>query len=99
MKLINRKARKAIDKSLRKAVKRHGPALMAGLASGLASSLATLAKTEAPGKGGKSNLASIVERFQEALAESTGQKDKHRHAKKKHSGRHHETPQPQPAVN
>jgi hypothetical protein len=100
MKLINRKTRKAIEKSVRKAVKKHGPALMAGLASGLASSLATLAKTEAPGKHGKSNLANIVQRFEEALAQG-GHEKKRRHAKKKHSrdAPHEAPPQPQAAVN
>jgi hypothetical protein len=100
MKLINRKTRKAIDKSVRKALKRHGPALITGLASGLASSLATLAKTEAPNKGGKSNLAMMAERLEEALTpDGQGYKKKGHHAKKKH--RHHDrdmTQQAQPAM-
>ncbi len=67
MKLVNRKIRKAIKKSVRKAMKKHGPALVAGLASSLASTLATLATTEAPGKRGKSNLAEVVDRAEQAL--------------------------------
>ena len=102
MKLINRKTRKAIDKSVRKALKRHGPALIAGLASGLASSLATLSKTEAPGTDGKSNLAMMAERLEEAL--TTGDQDKKQkkhHGKKKHRHHQHEpelTQQSQPAT-
>jgi hypothetical protein len=61
MKLVNRKTRKAIEKSVRKAMKKHGPALVAALAGGIASSIATLAKTEAPDKHGKSNLANLVD--------------------------------------
>jgi hypothetical protein len=61
MKLVSRKTRKAIDKTVRKAMKKHGPALVAAAASGLVSVIATLAKTEAPGKRGTSNLADLVE--------------------------------------
>jgi hypothetical protein len=96
MKLINRKTRKAIDKSVQKALKRHGPALLAGLASGLASSLATLAKTEAPGedgKSGKSNLAVMAEQIGQALTPD-GPEKKHHHGKKKHR-RHHEHHEPE----
>ena len=67
MKLVNRQTRKAIEKSVRKAMKKHGPALMASLASALASSIATLAKTEATGRAGKSNLAVSVERGEESV--------------------------------
>jgi hypothetical protein len=68
MKLVNKKTRKAINKAVRKAMKKNGPALMAGLAGAFASSLATLAKTDAPGKGGKSNLADLVDRVQHTVA-------------------------------
>lgn len=49
MKLVNRKTRKAIRKSLKKVVKKHGPEIVAGLAGVIASTLATLASTDAPG--------------------------------------------------
>jgi hypothetical protein len=85
MKLVNRKTRKAIKKSVRKAMKKHGATLMAGLASGLASTLATLAKTEAPGKHGKSNLAHAAERLEEAFTERRPRKSRNRDTKKKAS--------------
>jgi len=83
MKLVNRKTRKAIEKSVRKAMKKHGPALMASLASGLASSIATLATTKEPGKRGKSNLAGIVERAEESMTGTTRKKSKARKVEKK----------------
>jgi hypothetical protein len=83
MKLVNKKTRKAINKAVRKAMKKNGPALMAGLAGAFASSLATLAKTEAPGKRGKSNLADLVDRVQDTVA---GGGEKSKNSKKK--GRH-----------
>ena len=73
MKLVGRKTRKAIEKSVKKALKRHGPAIVAALAGGLASAIATSASTETPGKRGKSNLADVVDR---ATAAITGTKDK-----------------------
>jgi hypothetical protein len=86
MKLVNRKTRKAIKKSVRKAMKKHGPALVAGLASSLASTLATLAKTEAPGKRGKSNLAEVVDRVEDTLTgDGAGKsRDDRRQKKTKH---------------
>jgi hypothetical protein len=89
MKLVNRKTRKAIEKTVRKALKRQGPALVAAVASGLASSLATLAKTEAPGKDGKSNLANIAERVAEAM-KPNGHEKKHHGSKKKHRRHDHD---------
>ena len=82
MKLLNKKTRKQIEKLVRKSMKKHGPALVAGLASALASSVATLAQTEAPRKGGKSNLADIVDQSAGALSKSAkksrgGRKRKH----------------------
>src|SRR4051812_38442949 len=47
MKLVKRKTRKAIEKAVRKALKKHGPALVAAVAGGIVSSLAALAGTEA----------------------------------------------------
>jgi hypothetical protein len=80
MKLVNRKTKKAIEKSVRKAMKQHGPALIAGLVSGLASTIATLGSTEAPDKPGKSNLADVVD---QAKASLTGSKKSRAHVEKK----------------
>jgi hypothetical protein len=82
MKLMTKKTRKTIDKAVRKAMKKNGPALMAGLASAFASSLATLASTQAPGKRGKSNLANVVDRVQDSLTTPHGKKSKSRIEKK-----------------
>jgi hypothetical protein len=71
MKLVNKKTRKAINKAVKKAVKRHGQTLAAGLLGGLASTIATLAKTDAPNSGGKSNLGLLAENIKEALTEQT----------------------------
>jgi hypothetical protein len=84
MKLVNRKTKKAIEKSVRKAMKKHGPALLAGLASGLAATIASLAKTEAPQGHGKSNLADIVEQAKDSL---TGEKKSHRQGREKKRAR------------
>jgi hypothetical protein len=83
MKLVNRKTRKAIEKGVRKAFKKHGPALMASLVSSLASTTATLAATAAPGKQRKSNLADIVERAGESVAGTVRKKASNRKAEKK----------------
>ena len=69
MKLVTRKTRKKIAKTVRKAMKKHGDALMASLATGLASSIATLAKTQSPVRPGKSNLADVVDRAKESVAD------------------------------
>jgi hypothetical protein len=83
MKILKKKTRKAIEKSLRKVIKQHAPAIAAGLATGLASSLATLAGTEAPDGGGKSNLGKIVENVQAALTQQDqASSDKHHDEKK-----------------
>jgi hypothetical protein len=97
MKLVNRKTRKAIKKSVRKAMKKHGPALMAGVASGLASTLATLAKTDAPGKRGKSNLAQVFERLEESLV-ARPKKPRHRDPEKKRKRRANDQVEPRPAM-
>ena len=80
MKLVNRKTKKAIEKSVRKAFKKHGPALIAGLVSSLAATVATLAKTEAPDGHGKSNLGDMAEQVTASL---TGGKRSHRHGREK----------------
>ena len=48
MKLVKRKTRKAISKSVNKVIKKHGPEVAAGLTGSIASALATLAGTQAP---------------------------------------------------
>ena len=82
MKLMKKKTRKMIDKAVRKAMKKNGPALLAGLAGAFASSLATLANTEAPGKRGKSNLANVVDRVQDSLTTPQEKKSRRRIEKK-----------------
>jgi hypothetical protein len=77
MKLIDRKTRKAIRKGvnkalkssgMKKALKRHGPEIAAGLAGSLVSTLATLASTTAPGtKGKRSNLARLSDTAADAV--------------------------------
>jgi len=81
MKLVNRKTKRAIEKSVRKAMKKHGPMLLAGLASGLASTIATLARTEAPDGHGKSNLAKMAEQAKDSLTD--GKKSRHHGEKKR----------------
>ncbi|HZA35989.1 MAG TPA: hypothetical protein VE505_13715 [Vicinamibacterales bacterium] len=72
VKLMRRKTRKAIRKSVGKVIHNYGPQIAAGLAGGIASTLATLAGTEAPGsKGKKSNLAKLSEDVSEKLTGST----------------------------
>ena len=83
MKLVNRKTRKVIQKSIRKAMKKHGRVLMASLASALASSVATLANTDAPAKHGRSNLGNILEQTKKSLSQNGGKKSRARHSKKK----------------
>jgi hypothetical protein len=67
MKLVNRKTRKLIEKSVRKAMKKHAPALIAAMASSLVSTIATLANTDASDKPGKSKLGDVVEQATESL--------------------------------
>jgi len=67
MKLVNRKTRKLIEKSVRKAMKKHAPALIAALASSLVSTIATLASTDATDKPGKSKLGDVVEQAADSL--------------------------------
>jgi hypothetical protein len=86
MKIVKRKTRKAIRKSVKKVLKKH--AVAAGLAGSAAAALAKLASTQAPvRKGKKPNLAVMSERVSEgSIGES---RTKGRSAKKadKKSGR------------
>ena len=84
MKLVNRKTKKAIEKSVRKAMKKHGPMLLAGLASGLASTIATLARTEAPDGHGQSNLGKMAQQAKDSL---TNAKKSRIHGREKKSTR------------
>jgi hypothetical protein len=75
MKLVDRKTKKAIRKSLAKVIKKQGPKIVASLASALASSLATLASTDAPGTHGKkSNLAKLLPKAADMLTGGDGEK-------------------------
>jgi hypothetical protein len=80
MKLVNRKTRKAIEKSVRKALKKHGPALLAAVAGSLVSSIATLAGTEATGKPGKSKLTDLADRAKESVTTQATRNGRNRKA-------------------
>jgi len=74
MKILNRKTRKAIRKSVAKVLKKHGPQIAAGLAGGISSTLATLASTdEAGSRGAKSNLAKLSETVSGYLSGEPGE--------------------------
>ena len=70
MKLMNRKTRKAIRKSVQKVIRQHGPEIIAGIAAAVASAVATLASTEAAGStdGKKSNLGKLSDKVAGALS-------------------------------
>lgn len=69
MKLVTRKTKKAVRKSVKKLIKKHGAEVAAGLVGTAASALATLAGTEAPGaRGKKSNLAELSHRLAATVA-------------------------------
>ena len=69
MKLMNRKTRKAIRKSVQKVIRQHGPEIIAGIAAAVASAVATLASTEAAGTDGKkSNLCKLSDKVAGALS-------------------------------
>ena len=69
MKLINRKTRKVLRKNINKAIKKHGPAIAAGLVGGIASTLAAFASTEAPDdKHGQSRLGQLTDKVQGVFA-------------------------------
>jgi hypothetical protein len=74
MKLVSRKTRKAIRKSVSKVIRKQGPVIAAGLVGSIASTLATLAKTEAPESRGKSNLAKLSEDVSDKLTGSTDER-------------------------
>jgi hypothetical protein len=68
VKLLKRKTRKALRKSINKIAKKHGSKIAVGLMGSLASTLATLASTDAPGGHGKrSNLDELSRRLSEAM--------------------------------
>lgn len=72
---------------MKKAVRKNGQTLLDGLLGGLASTLATLAKTDAPGGSGKSNLGMLAENIKEALSQQQGGKHHHRrHEQHDHHG-------------
>jgi hypothetical protein len=69
VKLMNRKTRKALRKSVQKVIRKHGPEIIAGLAAAVASAMATLASTEAAGSDGKkSNLGKLSDKVAGALS-------------------------------
>jgi hypothetical protein len=78
MAIVGKKTQKAIKRSvkqalkttgMKKALKKHGPAIVAGVAGSITSTLATLAGTVAPGtKGKQSNLAKLSEKAYDTLA-------------------------------
>ena len=74
MKLVSKKTRKAIRKSVSKVIRKQGPAIAAGLVGSIASTLATLANTEAPESKGKSNLAKLSEDVSDKLTGSTDER-------------------------
>jgi hypothetical protein len=83
MKLVGRKTKKAIEKSVRKAMKQHGPKIVAALAASLVSSIAALATTDSADKPGKSNLADIVDRAGDAVSGKSLKQGRGRKAKRK----------------
>ena len=87
MKLVRRKTQKAIQKSLKKAIKKHGPKIAAGLAGGIASALATLANTESPDRGRKSNLAVLSEKLSETVTGKRSDDSRSRAATRKSEGK------------
>ena len=78
MKLLKRKQRKALSRSVSKIIKKHGSEIAAGLASSVASTLATLASTDAPGTSGKkSNLRKLSQNVSRALASDNTKRSRH----------------------
>jgi ATP-dependent protease HslVU (ClpYQ) peptidase subunit len=74
MKIMKKKTRRAIRKSVRKLANKHGREIAVGLIGSIASALATLANTEAPGSGGKSNLAKMSKDISKTLNSDRGSK-------------------------
>ena len=69
MKLVTRKTKKAVRKSVKKLIKKHGADVAAGLVGTAASALATLAGTEAPrARGKKSILAELSHQLAATVA-------------------------------
>jgi len=73
MKILNRKTRRAIRKSVGKVVKKHGPQILAGLAGGISSTLATLASTDASTRE-RSPLSKLSQRVSNLLTGENGRK-------------------------
>lgn len=89
MKIMKRKTRKAIRRSVKKVVKKHGPEVAAGLVGSVASAVATLASTKAPGRKGKqSNLAAMSERVSDALIGESRTKGRSGKKTDKKKGKH-----------
>jgi hypothetical protein len=68
MKIMKKKTRRAIRKSVSKMIDKHGREIAVGLVGSIASALATLASTEGPGNDGKSNLTKLSKRISKTLA-------------------------------
>jgi len=73
MKILTRKTRKAIRKSVGKVVKKHGPEILAGLAGGISSTLATLASTDGD-TNGQSRLTNLSKKVSTLWAGENGRK-------------------------
>jgi hypothetical protein len=69
MKIMKKKTRRAINKTMRKMIKRHGREIAAGLVGSIASALATLAATEAPGADGRSNLTKMSKKISKTITD------------------------------
>jgi len=78
MKMLNRKTRKAIRKSVGKAFKKHGPQILAGLAGGISSTLATLASADAD-TNGQSRLTNLSKKVSTLWAGENGRKSERQH--------------------
>jgi hypothetical protein len=77
MKLLKRKTRKALRKSINKIAKKHGSKIAMGLVGSLASTLAALASTDAAnGRGKRSNLDELSRRLSEAIVAPLGKKSR-----------------------
>ncbi len=85
MKLVKRKTRKAIKKSVSKAIDKHGPQIAAAVVGGIASTLATLAGAESSEDPGKSKLTRFAEKV--TAGRGRGDDEPAREATSKHDGR------------
>ena len=69
MKIMKKKTRRAINKTMRKMINRHGREIAAGLVGSIASALATLAATEAPNADGRSNLTKMSKKISKTVTD------------------------------